>query len=444
MKDDGNLKLIERLLLYILTGMCCGITITLYRVSIQKVAKFMKYVLSISNENMISRLIFILIFLFIGLAVYCLNNSEPMIKGSGIPVIYGLVDDKIKVNCKKTLIYKFLTSIVTVGMGLTLGREGPSVQIGGLVGKLVHSLTKRKKIHKKYFIGSSSGAGLAVAFNAPLTGVLFSIEEIYKKTTRKEFLSSAVNVFSAVICSDVLIGVRPALVNIPKIKYLSLNVYGYVVLFGIIVGLSGVLFNYVTINGTIFVEKIKINPLIKFLIPFFVTAIFLLMDSNLFGAGENLIMLPLENNANIPTLIYYYFVKLFLIFLVFSTSVPGGSLVPLLVLGSLVGNIFASVLCTLGILDKSMILVFSMIGMAGHFSSIVRSPITAVILVLEMTGGSFDYLLAIAIVCVIAYTVAELLKVKPFYEKCYEILKEKINEKNKNENNKQINNQIIV
>lgn len=142
-------------------------------------------------------------------------------------------------------------------------------------------------------------------------------------------------------------------------------------------------------------------------------------------------MLPLEGNEPLRTLIFHYLIKLFLLFLVFSVDVPGGSLVPLLVLGSLIGNIYANILVNFGIINPNLILAFSMIGMAGHFSSIVRAPLTAIILVLEMTNGSFDYLLAVAIVSLISYAVAEFIKIDPFYEKSYEDLKVKLNARNR-------------
>lgn len=431
MNDDKNLKILTRLFLYTLSGICCGIVISAYKVGINKVATLMKHILDMASTNLISKLAFISIFIIIACIIYFLNNAEPNIKGSGIPTIYALIENRMKINLKKTLIYKFFASIVTVGMGLTLGREGPSVQLGGLIGNLVHSLTKTNDVHKKYFIGSSSGAALAVAFNAPLTGVLFSIEEIYKKTTKKEFLSSSVTVFSAIIVSNILLGIKPALVNVPKIKYFNLSLYSYLLIFGIFVGLSGVLFNTLILNSKNIINLLKIPDFIKFLIPFIVTAIFLLLDKNLFGSGENLIMLPLEGNKGISTLIFYYFTKLFLVFLVFSVDVPGGSLVPLLVLGSLVGNIYASILVSFGVITPNLILAFSMIGMAGHFSSIVRAPLTAIILVLEMTNGSFDYLLAVALVSLISYAVAEFMKIEPFYEKSYNELKVKLNARNK-------------
>ena len=91
------------------------------------------------------------------------------------------------------------------------------------------------------------------------------------------------------------------------------------------------------------------------------------------------------------------------------------SFFPLLSVGALVGNIYASGLHALGLVDAYTITVFTVIAMA-HFSAIVRAPLTGIFLILEMTGGSIQYLLPIAIVTYIAYFVAEVCQSKPVYE----------------------------
>lgn len=148
------------------------------------------------------------------------------------------------------------------------------------------------------------------------------------------------------------------------------------------------------------------------------------MDARLFGSGEPFILLPLGDNVSIGTLAYFYLAKLFLLTIIFAVGTPGGSLVPLLVMGSLLGNLYASILASLGLISPDLILVFSMLAMCGHFSAIVRTPITAILLILEMTGGAFEYLLALAVVSLLSYTVAELLRSKPFYDHLYEYMVE--------------------
>ena len=197
---------------------------------------------------------------------------------------------------------------------------------------------------------------------------------------------------------------------------------GILIVLGIFVGLSGVFFNFCVIGSKGVFKKININPYIKYLIPFVVTAIVLMIDIDLFASSEDFIFLATKGETSLLKLIIFYFMKIFLLSLAFGAGVSGGSLVPLLVIGSLVGNIVGTSLVMAGLLDPSFIFVFSILGMCGHFSAIVRAPITAIILVLEMTGGAFEYLLGISIVSLIAYSIAEICKSKPFYEHLYELM----------------------
>ncbi len=409
--------------LFLITGVVCGVVITAFKEGINFVARLMQAFLAQASGTWTGRALFLGAFLVFASIIYLCNQKDEHIKGSGIPVIYGLLDKKFKVNWKKTLPLKFFTSMATVGSGLTLGREGPSVQIGGLVGQMVHHLSGTKE-NIRYFVGSSAGAGLAVAFNAPMAGVLFTVEEIYKKTDRKVFLSTAVTVFSAIMVSNLLVGNSPALEKIPLLKAEGPSMYGYYALLGILTGLSGVLFNGMVIGGKRRAPSIPLPDYLKFILPFLATALVLLMDSRLFGSGEPFILLPLGDNVSIGTLAYFYVAKLFLLTIIFAVGTPGGSLVPLLVLGSLLGNLYASILASLGLISPDLILVFSMLAMCGHFSAIVRTPITAILLILEMTGGAFEYLLALAVVSLLSYTVAELLRSKPFYDHLYEYMVE--------------------
>ncbi len=423
-------KNLVTILSFVLTGIICGLSIGIFKKLIFILSQNMKHFIVKSSFSLGSSLLVIGIFFLLASFIYLLSKSDKNIAGSGIPVIYAMLANKIDLDSKKTLVKKFIACILTIGSGLTLGREGPSVQIGGLIGDIVHKKINAKD-SKIYFIGASAGAGIAVAFNAPMAGLLFTVEEIFKKTDRKVFLSSAITIFSAIITADLIFGNTPALKHIPEFDPLDLSMMGYLIILGLISGISGVFFNKVIINSKTRIEKINIHPFIKYVIPFIITAIVLLIDIRLFASGESFIFYPLYGNEDLANLIFLYFAKIILLSLTFGAGIPGGSLVPLLALGSLVGNIVALVFVNLGILDPEFIFVFSMLGMCAHFSAIVRTPITAIILILEMTGGAFSYLLGLALVALIAYSVAELCNSEPFYDHLYDLLiKKKFRELN--------------
>lgn len=414
-------KEMTSILSFVLTGIIVGLAIGFFKKAIGFVSSRMIELISEVKDRPIYALGIIILFIIIGTFIYFLSKRDPNINGSGIPIIYGMLDDEFIVDSPRTLIRKFIASTLAIGSGLTLGREGPSVQIGGLIGDIVHKASKSKE-DKRYFIGSAAGAGIAVAFNAPMAGMLFTVEEIFKKTDRKVFLSTAITIFTAIITADIAFGNHPALLDVPNFEVMNLSMIGILIVLGIFVGLSGVFFNFCVIGSKAVYKKINISPYIKYLIPFVVTAIVLMIDIDLFASSEDFIFLATKGETSLLKLIIFYFMKIFLLSLAFGAGVSGGSLVPLLVIGSLVGNIVATSLVMAGLLDPSFIFVFSILGMCGHFSAIVRAPITAIILVLEMTGGAFEYLLGISIVSLIAYSIAEICKSKPFYEHLYELM----------------------
>lgn len=414
-------KEMTSILSFVLTGIIVGLAIGFFKKAIGFVSSRMIELISEVKDRPIYALGIIILFIIIGTFIYFLSKRDPNINGSGIPIIYGMLDDEFIVDSPRTLIRKFIASTLAIGSGLTLGREGPSVQIGGLIGDIVHKASKSKE-DKRYFIGSAAGAGIAVAFNAPMAGMLFTVEEIFKKTDRKVFLSTAITIFTAIITADIAFGNHPALLDVPNFEVMNLSMIGILIVLGIFVGLSGVFFNFCVIGSKAVYKKININTYIKYLIPFVVTAIVLMIDLDLFASSEDFIFLATKGETSLLKLIIFYFMKIFLLSLAFGAGVSGGSLVPLLVIGSLVGNIVATSLVMAGLLDPSFIFVFSILGMCGHFSAIVRAPITAIILVLEMTGGAFEYLLGIAIVSLVAYSIAEICKSKPFYEHLYELM----------------------
>ena len=135
---------------------------------------------------------------------------------------------------------------------------------------------------------------------------------------------------------------------------------------------------------------------------------------DLFGSGEHLIFLPVEGGYNFGYLLMLFVVKLILLTVCFCSGLPGGIFFPMLVLGSLCGHGIGLLLADAGMIETQYILTLSLMAMAGHFSSIVRAPMTGLLLVSEMTG-SFANMLPLGIVSLVAYIVAEACKSEPIY-----------------------------
>jgi len=403
---------------FVILGIIVGLLIGAFKRIIGLVSGFMDGYLK--SGQSLDKIIFMALIIFIGLITYFILKRDKNSKGSGIPVMTGMLEGEFEVNSEKTIVSKFIASVLTIGSGLTVGREGPSVQLGGLAGDIVGKFFP--KTDRKLFIGSAASSGFAVAFNAPVAALIFDVEEIFRTHNFNTFITSAITIVSAEITAGLVFGDFPSLEGIPIFDNIKITSLWMIFILGIITGLSGVLFNKLVIGSKDVYKKIKVPGLVKYLAPFILTGLVLLMDPRLFASGEELIYLPALGTNKLSSLVYMYLAKILLLSLAFGVGLSGGSLVPLLAIGAILGNIYGTILVDFGLVPVSMVYAISLISMAGHFSAIVRTPLTAIILILEMTGGAFSNILALAVVSFVAYLIAELFKSEPFYEDLYDRL----------------------
>ena len=128
----------------------------------------------------------------IGLLVGWITQSEPMIKGSGIPQVEGQVRGYFTPKWLPVLVKKFVAGAIAVFCGLSLGREGPSIQLGAMAAQGIAETTHRKFPDSRFIIICGACAGLSAAFNAPLAGILFALEEIHKSFSYRSVFSAMV------------------------------------------------------------------------------------------------------------------------------------------------------------------------------------------------------------------------------------------------------------
>ncbi|MDU3688485.1 MAG: ClC family H(+)/Cl(-) exchange transporter [Anaerococcus hydrogenalis] len=409
------------LLISIIIGACSGIVISLFRITIPKIMFLISNLINFGQENIINSIIFVLIFIFLGFFVSISVNKEPMIGGSGIPQIAGKLHNKLDYSALSCLINKIIGGLVSIGSGLTLGREGPSVQIGGCLGEVLAKKFKLDREDTKTMIIASSACGITSAFTAPISAMAFALEELMKKISRYNFIYITSTIISSSIVTSLVIGNDPV-IKVKNSLNLSLKFWIFLIFLGILVGFSSILFNKGILYGKKLYKKLPVTQTIRSVIPFFITSLFLLFDKRLLGSGENFISLAGGENVGISVIIYFYFMKLFLLLIAFCSGIPGGIFFPLLAMGSLLGNFFGSVLFDLNLVGESEIIIFSMLAMAAHFSSIVRAPLTGMLLIVEMTGGRIDFFLPIIIVSFISYLVAENFHNEPIYESLLDIM----------------------
>lgn len=404
----------------ILVGFLAGLLTVGYRLALTMAEKFAFFGYDFIRGKWLYTLIG---FGFLALAAFVVGTLvkwNPMISGSGIPQLEGIMKGYFK-NRKSwfhTIWCKFLGGTIGILSGLSLGREGPSIQLGASVGEGIAQKVGTSTMEKKILMVSGASAGLSAAFNAPMAGVIFALEEIYKYFSPLILLSSISAAVVADFVSKQFFGFEPVF-HYKITQSLPLNSYWLLILLGIIIGCMGSFYNFFLLYVKKIYQKMAHWDIrLRMLIPFFTAGIMGLFFPKVLGGGHAIIE-ELELHAEIRVLLVLFAVKLIFSMISFCSGAPGGIFFPLLVLGATLGGIIGLAGIELGVIEESLFYNFIILAMAGFFSAIVRAPITGIVLIMEMTG-SFTHMLSLTIVSVVAYIVADLLKCPPIYDSLLE------------------------
>lgn len=405
----------------IAVGIITGLLIVLYRYSLEVAGEFLSDIYKFIQTKPVLLLPWILILIIVGYIVGLLVKHEPMISGSGIPQVEGVLLRKLDMTWWKVIIGKFIGGVLSIGAGLSLGREGPSVQLGAAIGQGFGKVFKRVKIEEKYLTTSGASAGLSAAFGAPLAGVMFALEEVHKNFSPLVMISAVSAALSSDFIASGFFGLKPVF-TFTNLDILPLRLYLYIVLLGVFVGILGVGFNkFLLKTQNIYEAQSWLPKEMRIMVPLLVSVCLGLFLPQVLGGGHNLITSLSTENFPLFFLLILITAKFLFTMLSYGSGAPGGIFLPLLAIGALIGNIYGLVLVSFADFDSVYINNFIILAMAGYFTAVVRAPITGTILITEMTG-SFNHLLSLAIVSIIAYLVADVLSSKPIYESLLENL----------------------
>ena len=401
----------------ILVGLLGGGVVTAYRFALSRAEKILRLLTEAAAGNPLAMLGWFAFLAVLCLVVCRLMLWEPYTQGSGIPQIDAEVAGRLDMPWHRVLGAKFVEGTLCALGGLSLGREGPSVQLGGMSGKAVAKLLHRPRGEERLLVTCGAAAGMSAAFHAPLTGVLFAVEEIHKVFTAPLIISvMAASVVSDFTVSQVL-GVTPVLHlvflnDLPHADYLA------VLLMGVFCGVLGVIHN----RGMFFCQEklyARINkhmPYARVAIPFAIAGVMAFAWPELMCGGDAIIDHVFRSeNLSIWIILALLVGKYLFTNASFASGAPGGTLFPLVVMGILCGALFGKLTVIVGGLPTAYMNSFIVLGIAGLFASVIRAPVTAVVLVFELTG-SLDALLATSIVSIVSYVTANILKTDPFYE----------------------------
>lgn len=432
--------------LSVLTGLFAGVIVTLYNVliSIGERKSVELYAWFGQNPALIPVLL-------VGLAaggvvIGTLVRFVPMIRGSGIPQIEGAARGIIRFKWYVTMCSMFAASLACVFMGLSAGSEGPSLEIGGCAGGAVGTLLKRNQMVKRLQIAGGASAGLAVAFNAPVTGMVFALEEAFRSFSPQVFICAAISVATALFTRN---AIRPALgygTGFAFEGFVFCEFDGkaclWTALAALITALVGVGFYYLVFAVKRMFKRVTfLKGAGKYMIPFVLAGAFGLITAYSMGGGHAFIDALATGGSGkveiervlgaglIASLVIVVVIRFVTAVLSMGCGVPCGVFIPMLAIGAGVGALLSTLFQQAG-MNGEYGDYLVMICMSVFFTTVVKAPITGLVMIFELTGQFYN-LLPPLIGITIGYLVGLAFRTEPIYEKCLAlyIREEKLYEK---------------
>lgn len=355
-----------------------------------------------------------------GVGYFLVRRFAPEAGGSGIPEIEGALEELRPVRWWRVLPVKFFGGMGALGSGMVLGREGPTVQLGGNIGGMCSDLFRLRSAESRHtLLATGAAAGLAAAFNAPLAGILFIIEEM-----RPQFRYSLVSikaVFVGVIMASIVYRLcegNSAIIDIGQLRDAPTDTLWLYLLLGVVFGAVGVAF-----NRLIFTMQDRFQRLHRGR-----TTAWVLWGSVLAGlcgvlgmllpqaAGGGITLIPAFSGGEYSALMLFglFMLRALVTLCCFASGAPGGIFAPMLTLGTLLGTCFGQIAITWFPAWHLEAGTFAVAGMGALFAASVRAPLTGIVLVLEMTSN-YQLILPMIITCLGATLAAQFFGGKPLY-----------------------------
>jgi chloride channel protein, CIC family len=400
-----------------LVGLVAGLVASFFRIVLAGADQMRNGLIEWSHQFPFLGWIFPVLFGMAGatLSVLLVRRYAPETSGSGIPHLEAVLHRLRTMDWRRILPVKFLAGALAIGGGLTLGREGPTVQMGGAVGDAISRWLRVPPRERRSLIAAGAGAGLAAAFNAPLAGVIFVLEEVQRDFHPFVFGAAFLAAAIADIVARLLSGAFPvfSIPAYPAPPTGSLIYFGFL---GIFAGLLGVVFNRSLLANMNLFARLQVRW--GFLLPAAIGAIIGFISwfyPMAIGGGHTLTETALAGTFSLLIIPLLFTLRFFLTTSSYATGAAGGIFAPLLALGALLGLAVGRIANSISPDVVPIPAVFAVVGMAAYFTAIVRAPLTGIVLIVEMTGN-YQQMLPLLVACFCAYAVAELLKDLPVYE----------------------------
>lgn len=410
----------------LLTGVLTGATIFFFKFLAGKAEKLSRSVYGWAGHSVFTVFLVFIALIALAFLMSCIHKAAPECKGGGIPRSEGILRGILPFRWFRTLLGTFFGSLISFFAGLPCGSEGPAVLIGTSLGCMAGKSSKKNIAWNRYVMTGGAGAGFAVATGAPLSGILFALEEIHKRFSPMLVLTVSMAVLSATGTNHLLCRIfhmSPSLFHLETLPAFELSHVGYLVLLGLFIALAVALFDGSILLFRRFFSfgKKGLIP-VKLIITFVLAGILCFTLSDAVYSGHHMIEHVLEHNMTFGLLFVLFLIRLVMMLLITDSGATGGIFIPTLAIGVLASAIITKLLLLLGMpTELSVLMIF--LGMCAFIGGTLRAPLTASVLFIELSG-QFTGLFYVAVVVFVVSLITEIFNQTPFYDKALEEMTE--------------------
>lgn len=399
------------------TGVLTAAVVTVYKICAKHVVHQSEIAYHYLREHLYWIPVVLIALFAIAAFFAIIYKKMPNLRGGGIPTSIGIVRGLITFHWLRNLIGTALLSLVSFFIGVPLGTEGPSVQIGTAIGRgSVFSLAKKHRAWDRYAMTGGACAGFSVATGAPISGIMFAIEEAHQRISPMIVIVSATSVISSMLTSEWLAPLCGVSVTLfPSLQLISLETKDIWIplTIGLVMGLFAVLFlKYYQAISAFFHELLhRVPPAVRIFAVLTVTLLLGLLSYSFISTGHELILSLFDTVPAVGTLLLILVVRSTLTLSANSNNITGGIFLPLLSIGAVLASLFGSLAEQFLRLSHDYYVVILVLGITACIASMMKSPLTAIFFALEALS-CYGNVMYVIITAATAFIITEVFGVK--------------------------------
>lgn len=318
----------------------------------------------------------------VGIIIYFFSKEA---KGHGVPEVMEAISMRNGIIRPRVVISKTLASALTIASGGSVGREGPIVQIGSAIGSTIGQMFRLSRKRMQTLVGCGAAAGIAAAFNAPIAGAMFSVEILLGDFTVTQFTPIVISSVSATVISRFFYGDFPAF-QVPKyhlVHPVELVPYAFL---GVLCGFIAILFVKILYYLEDKFDAVKKPDFVKTVAGGLILGIYGISFPQIFGVGYEAMDQALLGKMGIGMLFALIFIKILASSITLGSGSSGGIFAPSLFMGAMTGGFFGNILHKLLPNITAGSGAYSLVAMSALVGATTHAPITAILIIFEMTS----------------------------------------------------------